>query len=32
MVIIMTGMLALFFFGTDSIFNTIVQFLLSFLS
>jgi len=25
-------MLALFFFGTDSVFNTIVQFLLSFLS
>jgi preprotein translocase subunit SecE len=31
MVIIMTGMLAIFFFGIDSMFNKIVQFLLSFL-
>ncbi len=31
MVIIMTFMLALFFFATDSVFNSIVQFLLSFL-
>jgi preprotein translocase subunit SecE len=28
MVIIMTGMLAIFFFGVDSFFNTIVKFLL----
>jgi preprotein translocase subunit SecE len=32
MVLIMTVMLATFFFGIDSLFNTIVQFLLSFLS
>ena len=31
MVIIMTAMLAVFFFGVDSLFNKIVQFLLSFL-
>ena len=31
MVLIMTTLLALFFFGIDSLFNTIVQFLLSFL-
>ena len=28
MVVIMTSMLAFFFFGTDSLFSTIVQFLL----
>ena len=32
MVLIMTTLLAIFFFGIDSLFNTIVQFLLSFLS
>jgi preprotein translocase subunit SecE len=32
MVLIMTILLALFFFGIDSLFNTIVQFLLSFLA
>ena len=32
MVLIMTTLLAIFFFGVDSLFNTIVQFLLSFLS
>ena len=32
MVMIMTALLAIFFFGIDSLFNTIVQFLLSFLS
>ncbi|MFL6754604.1 MAG: preprotein translocase subunit SecE [Sphingomicrobium sp.] len=32
MVMIMTGMLAIFFFGIDSMFSTIVSFLLSFLS
>ena len=32
MVMILTAMLALFFFATDSFFNTVVQFLLSFLS
>ena len=32
MVVIMTTLLAIFFFGIDSLFNTIVQFLLSFLS
>jgi preprotein translocase subunit SecE len=31
MVMIMTSVLAIFFFGVDSLFNTIVQFLLSFL-
>ena len=31
MVMIMTGMLAIFFFGIDSVFSTIVSFLLSFL-
>ena len=31
MVMIMTSLLAVFFFGVDSLFNTIVQFLLSFL-
>ena len=31
MVMIMTALLAIFFFGVDSLFNTIVQFLLSFL-
>ena len=31
MVLIMTTLLAIFFFGVDSLFNTIVQFLLSFL-
>ena len=31
MVMIMTSVLAIFFFGIDSLFNTIVQFLLSFL-
>jgi len=31
MVIIMTSLLAIFFFGVDAIFNKIVQFLLSFL-
>ena len=31
MVVIMTTLLAIFFFGIDSLFNTIVQFLLSFL-
>ena len=29
MVLIMTTLLAIFFFGIDSLFNTIVQFLLS---
>jgi preprotein translocase subunit SecE len=32
MVLIMTTLLAIFFFGIDSLFNTIVQFLLSFLA
>ena len=32
MVLIMTVLLAIFFFGIDSLFNTIVQFLLSFLA
>ena len=32
MVLIMTIILAIFFFGIDSLFNTIVQFLLSFLA
>ena len=32
MVIIMTALLALFFFATDSFFNTIVQFLLGLLA
>ena len=32
MVLIMTTLLAIFFLGIDSLFNTIVQFLLSFLS
>ena len=32
MVVIMTSLLAIFFFGVDSMFNTIVQFLLSFLA
>jgi preprotein translocase subunit SecE len=32
MVLIMTTLLAIFFFGVDSLFNTIVQFLLSFLA
>ena len=31
MVLIMTTLLAIFFLGVDSLFNTIVQFLLSFL-
>ena len=31
MVMIMTALLAIFFFGIDSLFNTIVQFLLSLL-
>ena len=31
MVVIMTVMLAVFFFGVDSLFSTIVSFLLSFL-
>jgi preprotein translocase subunit SecE len=31
MVMVMTSLLAVFFFGVDSLFNTIVQFLLSFL-
>jgi len=32
MVLIMTTLLAIFFLGVDSLFNTIVQFLLSFLA
>ena len=32
MVLIMTTLLAIFFFGIDSLFNTIVQFLLGFLA
>ena len=32
MVLIMTTLLAIFFFGVDSLFNTIVQFLLGFLA
>ena len=32
MVMILTTLLAVFFFGVDSLLNTIVQFLLSFLS
>ena len=32
MVLIMTILLAIFFFGVDSFFNTVVQFLLSFLA
>ena len=32
MVMIMTALLAIFFFGIDSLFSTIVSFLLSFLS
>ena len=32
MVLIMTTLLAIFFLGIDSLFNTIVQFLLSFLA
>ena len=32
MVLIMTTLLAIFFFGVDSLFNTIVQFLLSLLA
>ena len=32
MVLIMTVLLAIFFFGVDSFFNTVVQFLLSFLA
>jgi preprotein translocase subunit SecE len=32
MVMIMTGLLAFFFFGTDALFSTIVRKLLSFLS
>ncbi len=32
MVLIMTTLLAIFFFGIDSLFNTIVQFLLSLLA
>ena len=32
MVLIMTTLLAVFFFGIDSLFNTIVQFLLSLLA
>ena len=32
MVLIMTGLLALFFFATDSLFSAIVQFLLSLLA
>jgi preprotein translocase subunit SecE len=32
MVIIMTSMLALFFFGVDAFFSTLVQFLLGLLS
>ena len=32
MVIIMTSMLGLFFFGVDAVFSTLVKFLLSFLS
>ena len=32
MVIIMTGLLALFFFGVDAVFSTLVKFLLGLLS
>jgi preprotein translocase subunit SecE len=32
MVVIMTGMLSLFFFATDAVFSTMVRFLLSLLS
>ena len=32
MVLIMTGLLAVFFFGVDAIFSTLVRFLLGFLA
>jgi len=32
MVLIMTGLLAIFFFGVDAVFSTLVRFLLGFLA